>query len=68
MTLQEMILASQKKQTFFVRVVTEKTSREYGEILTTSKNPKYKGMTKEEFTEATKYISCFTSEVREITY
>ena len=62
-----MILASQKKQTYFVRVVTEKTAKEYGETVTTSKNPKYKGMTKEQFTEATKYETCFTSEVQEVT-
>lgn len=67
MTLAQMILASQKKQTYFVRVVSEKTAKSFGEIITTSKNPKYKGMTIEEFSEATKYESCFTSEVRKIT-
>ena len=52
----------------FKAIITEKTSSNFGQIVANSKSPnsKYKGMTKEQFIEATKYISCFTVSVIEL--
>lgn len=48
-------------------VVTETTSAEKGQIVANTKSPgQYKGMTKEQFTEATKYISAYTIEIIEM--
>jgi hypothetical protein len=48
-------------------IVTERTSPSFGQMVANTKTPnsKYKGMTKEQFTEATKYISCFTISIIE---
>jgi hypothetical protein len=64
MTFRKRTISKASTQTYYKRVVTEKTARTFGESIANTKSPgKYKGMTKEEFTEATKYNSCFTSEV-----
>ena len=50
----------------YKRIITEKNSPYYGQSIANTKSPgKYKGMSKEQFTEATKYNSCFTSKVVE---
>ena len=51
---------------YYKAVVTEKNSPETGSIIANTKSSiKYKGMTKEEFTEATKYISVYTTQIFE---
>jgi uncharacterized protein (DUF3820 family) len=54
--------------TYYKAVVIEKTAACFGSIIANTKTPfgRYKGMNKSEFTEATKYISCFTIEIVEI--
>ena len=49
-------------------VVTEKTSSNFGKTFANTKTPNtsYKGMNKQEFTEAIKYNQCFSFEVVEI--
>lgn len=49
-------------------VVTEKTSNTFGKSFANTKTPNtsYKGMNKQEFTEAIKYNQCFSFEVVEI--
>jgi len=50
----------------YYRIVIEKNSPEFGKIINNTKSPgKYSGMSKEEFTEATKYASCYNSVVKE---
>jgi hypothetical protein len=48
--------------TNYKAIVTERTSPYFGQMVANTKTPfsKYKGMTKEQFTEATKCVSCFT--------
>jgi len=48
-------------------IITEETSVQKGEIIANTKSPgQYKGMTKEQFTEATKNISAYTIEIVEM--
>ena len=48
-------------------VITETTAGQKGQIVANTKSPsQYKGMTKEQFTEATKYISAYTIEILEM--
>ena len=48
-------------------VITEETSAEKGMVVANTKSSlQYKGMTKEEFTEATKYISAYRIEIVEM--
>jgi hypothetical protein len=52
--------------TTYKAVITEATSGQKGQIVANTKSPgQYKGMTKAQFTEATKYISAFTIEIVE---
>jgi len=47
-------------------VIIEKTAATKGQIVANTKSSgEFKGMTKEEFTEATKYISAYTIEIIE---
>jgi hypothetical protein len=51
----------------FTAIITEATSTQKGQIVANTKSPgQYKGMTKEQFTEATKYISAYKIEIVEI--
>ena len=48
-------------------IVTEEKAANKGQVLANTKSPgKYKGMTKEEFTKETKYISAFKISIIEI--
>ena len=48
-------------------IITEETSAQKGQIVANTKSSsKYKGMTKEQFTEATKNISVYTIEIVEM--
>lgn len=48
-------------------VITETTAAENGQVVANTKSPgQYKGMTKEQFTEATKYISAYRIEIIEM--
>lgn len=50
--------------TTYKAIITEETSSQKGQIVANTKSPgQYKGMTKEKFTEATKYISGETIEI-----
>ena len=52
--------------THYKAIVTERTSPNFGQIIANTKSSlKYKGMNKEQFTEATKHISCFTISIIE---
>ena len=52
--------------TYFKAIITEETSPKKGEqVANTKSSLKFKGMTKEQFTEATKYISCYTISILE---
>jgi len=53
--------------TTYKAIIIEKTSNHFGECVANSKSSsKYKGMNKEQFIEATKYVSCFTIQVIEL--
>ena len=53
--------------TTYKAIITEETSAQKGQIVANTKSPgKYKGMTKEQFTEATKSISAYTIEIVEM--
>jgi len=48
-------------------IVTEETAPDKGQIIANTKSPsQYKGMTKEQFVDATKYISVHTISIIEI--
>jgi len=48
-------------------IVTETTAASNGQVIANTKSPgQYKGMTKEQFTEATKYISAYTISIIEM--
>lgn len=48
-------------------VITETTAAEKGQVVANTKSSsQYKGMTKEQFTEATKNISAYTIEIVEM--
>ena len=52
---------------FYKAVVTEETAPNRGQIIANTKSSrKYKGMTKEQFTEATRYISAHSISIFEI--
>lgn len=52
---------------FYKAVITEETAPNKGQVIAnTFSSRRYKGMTKEEFTEATKYISAFTISIIEV--
>ena len=52
--------------THYKAIVTEKTAPNFGQIIANTKSSlKYKGMSKKQFTEATKHISCFTISIVE---
>jgi hypothetical protein len=56
-----------KDMTTYKAVITEATSGQKGQIVANTKSSgQYKGMTKAQFTEATKYISAFTIEIVEV--
>jgi len=51
----------------YTAIIIEATSAQKGQILANTKSPgQYKGMSKSEFTEATKYISAFKIEIVEM--
>jgi hypothetical protein len=53
--------------TTYKAVITESTAPEKGQVIANTKSPgQYKGMTKEQFIEATKYISAHKIEIVEI--
>ena len=53
--------------TTYKAIITEETSSQKGQIVANTKSEgQYKGMTKEQFIEATKYISAFTIEISEV--
>lgn len=53
--------------TYYKAVIAEKTAADFGQVIANTKSSvKYKGMTKEQFTEATKYISCYKIEIVEL--
>jgi hypothetical protein len=53
--------------TTYKAIITEETSAQKGQIVANTKSPsQYKGMTKEQFTEATKNISAYTIEIVEM--
>lgn len=48
-------------------IITESTAPNKGQIIANTKSEsQYKGMTREQFTEATKYISAYTVSIIEI--
>ncbi len=54
------------KTTNYKAVITEVTSGKVGMIIANTKNGKYKGMDYIQFSEAVKYISCFTIKIEKI--
>lgn len=53
--------------THYAAIITEETAPTKGQVIANTKKPgKYRGMTKEEFTEATKYISCYKITIKEL--
>jgi len=53
--------------TTYKAIITEATSGQKGQIVANTKSPsQYKGMTKEQFTKATKYTSAYAIEIVEM--
>jgi hypothetical protein len=52
---------------YYARIVTERTAKKRGMMIANTKSPgKYRGMSRKEFTQATKYIDVFRSIVVKI--
>ncbi|HEY5590668.1 MAG TPA: hypothetical protein VIK55_06580 [Paludibacter sp.] len=50
----------------FKAVITETTAKDKGLVIANTKSPsQYRGMNKEQFTEATKYLSAFSISIIE---
>lgn len=53
--------------THYAAIITDETAPNNGQMIANTKSSlRYKGMTKEEFTEATKYISCYKITIKEL--
>ena len=57
---------SAQQPEYFFAVIVDATSPSNGQIIASTKGPhsQYKGMSKEQFTEATRYISCYKIEIQ----